>query len=420
MSHIIDRRKHDRKGKSSVNRLRFIKRYRKQIQKSVSDSIAQRNITDINEGETIVIPNKDISEPSFKFGREGKRESTHAGNKEFLKGDKLKRPTTSVSQGSSKASNKGIGQDDFVFQLSKDEFLDIFFDEMELPNLVKTRMQKEACYKYERAGFSTTGTTTNINIVRSMRGALGRRIAIGGKYKRRILELNQELKNMSSSSQLEQSKSRRLHEEIKLLERKIDAIPYIDSFDIRYNYREAKPTPSTQAVMFCIMDVSGSMDEVKKEMSKRFFMLLYLFLQQNYKYVNMEFIRHHTTAKQVDEDEFFYSRETGGTVVSSALSLTYDIINQCYNPDDWNIYVAQASDGDNWNADSPSCKDVLEQQILPLVQYFAYIEVLPRHHQSLWECYERIKNNNFSMQHIKDSQDIYPVLRELFKRRDYE
>ena len=161
------------------------------------------------------------------------------------------------------------------------------------------------------------------------------------------------------------------------------------------------------------------MDEAKKEIAKRFFILLYLFLTKNYNQIELVFIRHHTSAKEVSEEEFFYSRETGGTVVSSALELLYDIIEKRYSPSAWNIYVAQASDGDNWNADSPYCQQLLLEKIMPLLQYFAYIEIMPRHHQSLWEVYQAVQDAypNFAMQNIDEVKDIYPVFRELFKRK---
>ena len=167
------------------------------------------------------------------------------------------------------------------------------------------------------------------------------------------------------------------------------------------------------------MDVSGSMDEPKKEIAKRFFILLYLFLTKNYKKIELVFIRHHTSAKEVSEEDFFYSRETGGTVVSSALELLTTLIDARYNPQAWNIYVAQASDGDNWNADSPFCLELLRDKIMPLLQYFAYIEIMPRHHQSLWEAYQQVQAAypNFAMENIDKIADIYPVFRALFKRK---
>jgi uncharacterized protein len=165
--------------------------------------------------------------------------------------------------------------------------------------------------------------------------------------------------------------------------------------------------------------VSGSMDEEKKSVAKRFFMLLYLFLTRTYEHIDLVFIRHHTVAREVNEEDFFHSRESGGTVVSSALQLMVEIIRERYSSGLWNIYGAQASDGDNWENDSPRCRELLTDAIMPLVQYFAYIEITAGERQNLWREYEGVLANckNFAMQHIEGLQDIYPVFRELFKKR---
>jgi uncharacterized sporulation protein YeaH/YhbH (DUF444 family) len=168
------------------------------------------------------------------------------------------------------------------------------------------------------------------------------------------------------------------------------------------------------------MDVSGSMTQSIKDMAKRFFILLYLFLKRNYKQIEVVFIRHHTHAKEVDEQEFFYSRETGGTIVSSALNLTADVLEERYNATDWNVYVAQASDGDNWDGDSDVCGRILDKRILPNVQYFSYVEITTGPHQNLWMEYEHLQqrwNENFAMHQIEDPADIYGVFRKLFEKK---
>ena len=172
--------------------------------------------------------------------------------------------------------------------------------------------------------------------------------------------------------------------------------------------------------MFCLMDVSGSMTQKTKDIAKRFFLLLYLFLKRNYEKIEVVFIRHHTSAKEVDEKDFFYSQETGGTIVSSALQKMQDIIKEKYPVNAWNIYAAQASDGDNWTEDSPKCKKILIQEILPKIQYYSYIEISPKDHQALWYAYIDIKKqypDYFAMEQIVDETDIYPVFRQLFQRR---
>lgn len=417
MSQIIDRRLNS-KNKSAVNRQRFLKRYKSQIKKHVADAVGKRSITEIDQGESISIPSKDINEPRFGIGQGGEVDRVLPGNEEFAKGDRIKRPPSGGGQGGSgEASDSGEGEDDFVFQLSREEFLEMYFEDLELPDLVKKELAKISTHKYMRAGFTTAGTPSNISIVRSMKQATARRIALTAPYRRQLREAKKELEQ--AEAQNDKVTIEELKKRIKHLRHKIEHVPFIDTLDLRYNNRIKVPVPSTQAVMFCVMDVSGSMDEAKKDIAKRFFILLYLFLTRNYEKIELVFIRHHTSAKEVDEEEFFYSRETGGTVVSSALELLKQTIDKRYPPSAWNIYVAQASDGDNWNADSPYCKELLDEQIMDLVQYFAYIEIMPRHHQSLWEMYQTIqqKYENFAMESIDSVADIYPVFRELFKKK---
>jgi uncharacterized sporulation protein YeaH/YhbH (DUF444 family) len=417
---IVDRR-YDSKNKSSVNRSRFIRRFKGQIRKAVGDAISRRGITDIDNGEKIGIPAKDISEPRFHHGHGGRRTGVLPGNDRFNSGDQLERPPDqSSSDGGSQASADGESMDSFAFTLSREEFLDIFFDDLALPNLVKTQLARIDEYKRIRAGYSQTGVPTNINVVRSMRGAIGRRIAVGSPYWKSLRALEDELAVLEDTGQGESERAEQVREEIARLWRKIERVPYIDSFDLRYNNRIRIPMPSTQAVMFCLMDVSGSMDEEKKQIGKRFFMLLYLFLKRAYEHIDIVFIRHHTQALEVDEEDFFHSRESGGTVVSSALDLMHKIIRDRYASNAWNIYGAQASDGDNWENDSPRCRSVLDEQIVPLVQYFAYIEIANTEPQNLWREYEKVQSihpERFAMQRIQALPDIYPVFRELFKKK---
>lgn len=418
MTQIIDRRING-KNKSAVNRQRFLRRFRQQIKKAVSDAVDQRSITDMDNGEKINIPTKDTHEPVFGHGPGGHREIVHPGNKEFVTGDRVKRPPSGGGGAGNQASNSGEGEDDFAFQISREEFLEFFFDDLELPDLVKTQLATITEFKPKRAGYSTSGVPTNIDVIRSLKGAMARRMALSAPYKEQLRETEEEYEARLASHGEDDAMVQRLASEIRHLKDKIASIPFIDTFDLRYSNRIQEPNPSTQAVMFCLMDVSGSMDEARKDIAKRFFILLYLFLTRTYERIQVVFIRHHTIAKEVDEEDFFYSRETGGTVVSSALELMYDIIRERYPTSDWNIYCAQASDGDNWDGDSPQCRDLLAKKIMPLLQYFAYIEITPHSHQSLWQEYEKVaaRYGNFAMQCIQGLNDIYPVFRKLFTKK---
>ncbi len=422
MTQFIDRRLNSKK-KSAVNRQRFIQRYKNQIKKAVSDAIAKRSITDMDKGEVVTIPAKDISEPHFSLGDGGVLERVFPGNKQYARGEHIEREQGGGGQGSgSQSSNTGEGEDDFVFNLSREEFLDLYFEDLALPDLVRKDLAEVKSFQALRAGFVTSGSPSNLSVVRSMVTAKSRRTALKGIVRRKLQEAEEALAVLEAKKRKTEADKENIEElmqKIEGLKRKLSSIPFVDTTDLRYRNRIRVPKPSTQAVMFCIMDVSGSMDEIKKNVAKRFFILLYLFLTRTYEHIELVFIRHHTVAKEVNEEEFFYSRETGGTVVSSALELMDDIITKRYPESAWNIYAAQASDGDNWNADSPHCQELLIQNIMPRVQYFAYIEIMPRHHQSLWESYLKVQDEfaNFAMQNIDMLSEIYPVFRELFKRK---
>ncbi|MCE0492848.1 YeaH/YhbH family protein [Vibrio salinus] len=422
MAQFIDRRLNG-KNKSAVNRQRFLRRHKQKIKESVADAVNRRSITNTETGEEITIPKKDISEPIFHQGKGGFKERVHPGNDQFITGDKIDRPQGSGGSGSGAgegdASQDGEGTDDFVFEISKDEYLDILFEDLALPNLEKRQINRITEWKTHRAGFQTSGVPTNISVVRSLQQSLARRTAMTAGKRRLLHELEDELERIKQHEPPELLEQKRLKKEIEELRNKIKSVPFIDTFDLRYKNYEKRPVPSSQAVMFCLMDVSGSMDQATKDIAKRFYVLLYLFLTRTYKNVEVVFIRHHTQAKEVDEHEFFYSQETGGTIVSSALKLMKEIVEDRYPVDQWNIYGAQASDGDNWADDSPRCRSLLSEDLLPKCQYYAYIEITRRSHQTLWHEYQHLEElDNFDMKNIQSVEDIYPVFRELFHKED--
>ena len=420
MSHVIDRRLNG-KNKSTVNRQRFLRRYREHIKKAVEEAVSRRSITDMEHGEQISIPGRDIDEPVLHHGQGGRQTTVHPGNREFTAGENIPRPQGGGGgQGTGQASNSGEGMDEFVFQITQEEFLDFMFEDLELPNLVKRHLTGSDTFKTVRAGISNEGNPSRINIVRTLRSAHARRIALSGSSRQKLKQAKAELERLLREEPDNLSDIQALEQECDKLRARINRIPFLDTFDLKYNLLVKHPTPSSKAVMFCLMDVSGSMTQSTKDIAKRFFILLYLFLRRNYEKIEVVFIRHHTSAREVDEEEFFYSRETGGTIVSSALKLMQEVMTERYPINEWNIYAAQASDGDNWNDDSPICRDILIKQIMPFVQYFTYVEITPREHQALWYEYEQVSEafaDSFAQQQLVSAADIYPVFRNLFQRR---
>ena len=419
---IVDRRANP-KGKSLGNRRRFIERARAEVKGAVLDALRKRKITDVEGSEKVSIPTRGIDEPSFRqAGSGGKRYYIVPGNKEHVVGDEIERPQGGQGRGS-EASDSGEGNDAFEFTLSKEEFLDLFFEDLELPDLIKKKLSEASAPELSRAGYSVSGNPANLNLIRTMRNSMARRLSLRRPKREELDALEEEVEALEDAPE---PVLKAAIDKLEALRRRSKAIPYFDPIDVRYNRFERVPKPNVQAVMFCLMDVSGSMTERMKDLAKRFFMLLHIFLARRYKQVDLVFIRHTSTAQEVDEETFFYSRETGGTVVSTALAEMKRIIKERYPLDAWNIYAAQASDGDNFGADSGRCISLLNE-ILPACQYFAYIEVSEggdgigdrrMDKTDLWRSYAEVQpaHTNFAMRRVGDPSHIFPVFHDLFSR----
>ena len=315
--YIIDRRLNPG-GKSLANRQRFLRRAKAQIQRAVRQTAGDRDITDLERGGEVSIPADGVREPGFRrSGEGGVHDHILPGNKRFVEGDTVDRPPG--GGGSAAGGDNGEGEDDFRFVLTRDEFLDLFLDDLELPDLAKRRVATVETQGLRRAGYTVTGSPVNLALLRSMRNALSSRIAMRRPKPEELLRLREEIALLEKEEETSERLAA-LREKLERLESRTKRFPYIDPIDLRYRRFEPVSRPVAQAVMFCLMDVSGSMTEHMKDLAKRFYMLLYIFLTRRYKHVEIVFIRHTHEAKEVDEETFFNSPETGGTVVSSALA----------------------------------------------------------------------------------------------------
>lgn len=428
---LIDRRLNP-KDKSLGNRQRFLRRVRNELKQSVRERIRTGRIADADAEHAVSMPATGTGEPSFGHAEDsGTRRHVLPGNKHFVPGDRL--PKSGQGAAASGAGLKA-SEDDFRFVLSREEVLDLFFEDLELPDLVKVNLKEILAYKPRRAGFTASGAPTNINVGRTMRNSQGRRIALKRPRQEEFDAIAAEIAALEEDKPDAAARRRiaQLQEELERLERRRRLIAYVDPVDIRYNRFDARPVPNANAVMFCLMDVSGSMGEREKDLAKRFFVLLHLFLKRRYDATEIVFIRHTHEAQEVDEETFFYSTQSGGTVVSTALEEMRRIIEQRYPSNEWNIYAAQASDGDNFANDSERCISLLDGEIMPLCQYFAYVEIIDEREThifgstdngtSLWSAYDTVNARwpNFQMSRIARAADIYPVFRRLFTRERQE
>lgn len=422
--YIIDRRLNPG-GKSLVNRQRFLRRARAAVQQAVRDSLKDRSIKDLDKEGQIGIPRGGIGEPTLHRARHGgNRDRVFPGNRDYLEGDRIPRPDNASGSGSQ--AGTGESEDEFRFVLSREEFLELFLDDLELPDLAKRKLTGEDSFTLRRAGYNTAGSPSNLSVPRTMQKAMSRRLALRRPSRAELERVEEEIARVGDSDpkRLEELKAEREH----LLRRRA-LISYIDPVDLRYRRFETVPKPMAQAVMFCLMDVSGSMTEHMKDLAKRFFALLHLFLTRCYQHVEVVFIHHTDRAAEVDEETFFYSKVSGGTLVSSALEELLKVVSARYPLDDWNIYVAQASDGDNMNRDNAKTVGLLKEAILPICQYYAYIEVGPEEppvvgvgglaESDLWAAYAELVGGyrTFAMRKVHHRREIYPVLRELFRKR---
>jgi uncharacterized sporulation protein YeaH/YhbH (DUF444 family) len=415
---IVDRRS-DPPGRGAVNRERFVRRFKDEIKRAADDEFRRRSITDVGKGGRISIPGRGLQEPFLHHDEDsGSRDFVLPGNREYLPGDTIARPPGG-GRGGPEGDEPGEGEsrDSFAFVLSREEFLALFFDDLELPNLERTHFGDVTLERLRRAGYSRSGAPQSLAPAMTVRMSIARRIALRGAIAERIEELERALETADPPARAA------LHAEIDRLRRRRDALPFIEDVDRRYRAHTPMPSPATRAAMLCLMDVSGSMDERKKDLAKRFFTLLYLFLERKYGQVDVVFIRHTETAEEVDERTFFHDTLSGGTLVHPALELAHKVIQERYIGDTWNVYVAQASDGDCGADDGARSAAYVNDVLLPRLRYFAYVDIphvngLFNRPSDLWQSYGAIASPAFARRQVHGRGDIWPVFRQLFARKE--
>ncbi len=428
VGYVIDRRQSG-KDKSVPNRARFLTRVKSRVAAQVKEMISKGNIGSIfDSSKSIRIPVGDITEhyPSYSQD-EGCVDMVVSGNRHYRVGDLIPKDQNGQGGGGGNgAGEDGDGEDGFSFSLTRDEFLKYFFDDLELPNMQDKDIAVTEDYRTRKAGYSAAGNPSNLSLLQTMKMSTGRRVALRAAKKRKLKELEAQLEKYEEllsgdvdhlavdlSATSEAADLLRL--EIADLKKAIKKVPFVDEIDLRYRNTIKDPVPTTHAVMFCLMDVSGSMSEWHKDIAKRYFMLLYLFLQKRYERVELVFVRHSHVAEEVDENTFFYDRASGGTVVSAGLNMINKIIDERYDRNKYNVYVAQASDGDNWGDDGDKVLNLMRNSLLPKLQYFFYIEISKYGDKGdLWKTYDALEARNFDRALVSDAASIFSVFRKMF------
>ncbi len=414
---ITDRRLNPT-GKSLSNRQRFVERVKAAVKTAANKHVKKRSLEDKSDAE-IEVNRDSIDEPQFRYSsRSGNWDHVLPGNHDYNVGDTIPRPSGGAGSGSG-GSTSGEGQDEFRFYITYEEYINAILGDLSLPDMIKASKRDTMSYALKRAGYTRVGAANNLALEKTMIQGIGRRIALKNPKLYQIEALLQDLEQEKDDD------ARLLIEaEISELRRQADAICFLEKADLRYNNFAKQQKPISQAVMFAAMDVSGSMTEHMKDLAKRFYLLLYVFLTRQYKHVDIVFIRHTHTADEVDQDTFFNSPESGGTIVSTAYEEIKKIIHDRYSVADWNIYLAQASDGDNTSSDSAKSRGLLVE-MLPWMQYVTYVQVgadttmFSTRESDLWTMFDELQSvyPQVASRKLVRQDDVVEVFRSLFKTK---
>lgn len=435
----VDRRAAGR-GKSLPNRQRVIRRVREFVKQAKPTTIGSGSVgkTSNQQVNPVRVAAEALEEPCFAYdSHSGDYLIIVNGNKEFVRGDVINLNGDGDGEGQGPGSGAGPGgegEDDFVVNVAADEFLDLFFEDCELPNLSNEKVVEKLENERSHAGFTPNGIPAQLSVIRTYKQALGRRRALGGNYRRELEDLEKERALLvdgvpEGKEQTEYVKNRlsEIDDRMEVLLRKLGAIPAFDKVDLRFRKSEYKPLHTVDAALIMIMDVSYSMGQHEKTIARRWFAMLYAFIKRRYSQCDLVFIAHHDEAYEMSENDFFATTKSGGTMVSPSLALANKIINERYDSTQTNIYVSYASDGDNWMSDTEA---VLEQmkKLLPKIQHFSYVETEHEWYAAygmvetetvLWDTYKQVEvpREKMSMILIKDPEDIYEYFKKVFRKK---
>ena len=414
---IVDRR--SQSGKSGANRQRLLRRLSVTLRRQVDTLLSRRKLSEMDQVADVTVPQRDLSESTFTLdAASGTINRVLPGNTQFRVGDLIPKPPAEGSGGDGDGSGEGgeDATDAFRLQLSREEFLNLLFDNLKLPELLKKELLDITEQRLRRGGVVRYGSPSSLSVLRTFRASLGRRIAAQGSATQERAE--HALRHQQATDDGDDEAATQALDEAAEFERRAARVPFLDPVDLRHRSLISVPAPRTAAVMFCLMDVSGSMDETRKDLAKRFFTLLYLFLSRKYERVELVFIRHTDTAEEVDETTFFEDPRTGSTRVLAALQKMHEVVEERYPQSRYNIFGAQASDGDSFGNDPDESRDFLIQTLLPLSRYFVYAETNERSCEgsALWDKYRNIESPTFNMAGIRGREDVFPALVKLFDR----
>lgn len=372
--------------RSATDRRRHKEKIEKAIKEGVYDIVAEESIIGQSGKKKIKIPVKGIKEYRFVYGKnEGSKGVGSAQGKQIKKGQKIKqgKKKQQGKPGAGKPGNEA-GEEYYEVEVTLDELAKYLFDDLELPDLEKKTNSSVVAERIKRKGYRSKG----------IRARLSKKETLKNKIKRK--------KRAEKNGTYDPSSEERF--------------PFHDD-DLKYKHIEVKKKPITNAVIFFIMDVSGSMTKQKKFLARSFFFLLYQFIRYRYENLETVFISHTTDAKEVSEDDFFQKGSSGGTYISSGLDKSLEIISERYNPSNWNLYAFHCSDGENWPQDNEKALSSMSK-LVDMCQLSGYIQIKGSQ-ERIWgeemsKKFSILSCDSFKIVNIADKQDIWPQFAKLF------
>jgi uncharacterized protein len=371
--------------RSASDRRRHKEKIEKAIKEGIHEIVAEESIIGKSGKKKIKIPVKGIKEYQFVFGKnQGSKGVGSAQGQDIKKGQKIKEGKKQKGQGKPQKAGNEKGEEYYDVEISLDELAKYLFDDLNLPDLKKKSSNTVVAEQRKRKGYRTKG----------IRARLSKKETLKNKIKRQ----KQAIKNKSYDPESE------------------ERFPF-HADDLKYKHTEIKNKPITNAVIFFIMDVSGSMTKQKKFLARSFFFLLYQFIRYRYEKIDIVFVSHTTTANEVNEDDFFKRGSSGGTFISSGLEKSLDIINERYNPNSWNVYAFHGSDGENWVEDNDKAK-IAMQSLIDICQLSGYVQIVPDgetiYGKEMADIFKPLITDNFKVMKLGRKEDVWTQFSKLF------
>lgn len=360
------------------------------IKRNLGDIIADESIIGQSKNKKIKIPIRGIKEYQFIYGKNNG--GTASGSGEEERGQVIGRINSQQEQGMGQAGSEA-GEEIYETEITMDEIINYMFEEAKLPDLERKKFAVQECeYVFKRSGYQRKGIPPR----------LAKKRTLIEKLKRQQGLIREKRDSEDLGTEKYQAPER---------------IPFRED-DLRYFRVKADIRRHSNAVVFCIMDVSGSMDQSKKYLARTFYFLLYQFLRWKYDQVDVVFIAHTTEAKEVNERDFFHHGESGGTMISSGYVKALEIIEQRYNPAVWNIYAFHCTDGDNWTEDNAKTIEKAKE-LVSVSNLFGYVEILANYSYGITirrELETKIKEKNFIIGTMGKKEDIWPALKRILEK----